>query len=109
MSIFDIDKYDEPVTDEDLRDFGFIDSNPAKKIYRFNNHNLWVRCYVQDIKILDNGISIEVRKFYACFEDPSNHTHTRWVKDNPTKFDVVVLLGEIENFIKTYCDEHKVN
>lgn len=106
MSIFDIDKYDEVVTDEDLKDFGFIDSNPAKKIYRFNNHNLWVRCYVQDIKILDNGISIEVRKFYACFEDPLTHTHTRWVKDNPTKFDVIVLLGEIENFIKTYCDEH---
>ena len=35
MGIFDIDKYDEVVTDEDLRDFGFIDSNPAKKIYRF--------------------------------------------------------------------------
>ena len=93
MSLLDLNN-ENIVTETDLVELGFRDSHPWQKTYRCKYVLAFARCWVV---CLPNKL-----RFYAHFHHLN--VSQKWIQDNPSKTDIIILLSQIQKF----CEEYKV-
>lgn len=94
MSIFDMQ--DSPISHDDLVELGFTQTED-KGIY----HKFYiVSGYVSKYVLCTFMNTVDSSEFRAVFAD--YQTFKQWEISSPTKFDLNVLLNEIETFANEY-------
>lgn len=93
MSLLDLNN-ENIVTETDLVELGFRGSHPWQKSYFCKHALAFARCWVV---CLPDKLS-----FYASFQHLN--VSKKWIQDNPSKTDIIILLSQIQKF----CEEYKV-
>ena len=87
MSLLDLNN-ENIVTETDLAELGFRDSYPWQKTYRCKYVLAFARCWVVSLP--------DKLRFYAHFRHLN--VSQKWIQDNPTKTDIIILLSQIQKF-----------